>query len=292
MFRWCSEMPKTLKTLKCDLARIISSREFAAAVAATVVLCFSVQVYFDHSNGKAYSVFEALFVLEPAVRAQSPNLSPPMIIRMALTGYSSMVLPVTASFPFVLSFISERNSGNMLYTISRTSRGKYYISKFVSAIIGGGVCTMLGVIVFGIFAYILFPSSCSPELIEWAFPNGVLAGLVKKLLSALIYGATSVLPAFFLCSFCKNPYIVLCFPFMLKFILEAVLGKIQINAWASEDFGVSELIAPFFPNAASRLVDMQIGKAFWWTIAVTVIFAAICFAGFAITMEKRTDRGR
>lgn len=285
-------MLKFLKNLKCDLARIILGREFLIAVAATMVLCFSVQVYFDHSNSKAYSVFEALFLLEPAVRAEIPELSAPMIIRMALTGYSSMVLPVTASFPFVLLFIAERASGNMLYTISRTRRGSYYFSKFVSAILGGGLCTMLSVVLFGICAYILFPSSCSPELAVWLFPNGIVIGIMKKLLSAFIYGMTSVLPAFFLCAFCKNPYIVLCFPFMLKFIAEAILGKIQTNAWASKNYATSDIIAPLFPDAASHLADMQIGKTFWWTIVVNVIFAAICFVGFAVIMEKRTDRGR
>ena len=285
-------MLKTLKNLKCDLVRIVSGWEFLAAVAATVILCFSVQVYFDYANSKAYSVFEALFLLEPAVRSASPELVPPMIIKMALTGYSSMVLPITASFPFVLSFIAERGSGNMVFTISRTSRGSYYVSKFVSAILGGGLCTLLGVVIFGICAYILFPYSCDFELIEWAFPNGIVIGIVKKLLSAFIYGMTSVLPAFFICSFCRNPYISLCFPFMLKFITEAVLGKIQSNAWAAQDYAVSDLIAPLFPNAASQLVDLEIGKTFWQTIAVTVILAAICFAGFAIIMENRTDRGR
>lgn len=280
-----------LKSLKCDLVRIVSGRAFAAAIIVTAVLCFSVQVYMDYSSSKAYSVFEALFLIKPAVRAELPDFLPPMIIRMALTGYSSMVLPVTASFPFVISFIAERTSGNMILTLSRTSRGKYYVSKFVSAIIGGGLCTALGVIIFGIFAYILFPNSCSFEQIEWAFPSGILAGLAKKLLSAFIYGMTSVLPAFFICAFCKNPYIILCFPFMLKFISEAVLGKIQTSAWASENYGVSDFIAPLFPDAASRLVYAEIGKAFWATLIVTVIFAAICFAGFAIIMEKRTDRG-
>lgn len=280
-----------LRNLKSDLMRTILSREFAIAVAATVVLCFSVQVYMDYSSSKAYSVFEALFLIKPAVRAQLPDFLPPMIIRMALTGYSSMVLPVTASFPFVISFIAERTSGNMLYTISRTRRGSYYFSKFVSAILGGGLCTALGVIVFGIFAFVLFPNSCSLEQIEWTFPSGILAGLAKKILSAFIYGMTSVLPALFICAFCKNPYIALCFPFMLKFIAEAVLGKIQTNAWASENYGVSDYIAPLFPNAASQLVYSQIGKSFWITLIVTVIFAAICFAGFAVIMEKRTDRG-
>ena len=107
---------KMIKTLKCDFARILFSPEALAAVLATAVLCFSVQVYVDRSTSKAYSVLEALFLLEPAVRAKIPDLSAPMIIRNALTGYSSMALPVTASFPFVISFIAERSSGNMLYT--------------------------------------------------------------------------------------------------------------------------------------------------------------------------------
>lgn len=281
-----------LKTLKSDLARFFSNWAFAAAIIVTAVLCFSVPVYSDNLNGKSYSVIEALTSLDRGLMAGNADFFPSMIIRMALTGYSAMALPVTASFPFVLSFIAERNSGNMLYTISRTSRKKYYFSKFISAISSGGLCTMLGVTVFGICVYILFPNSCSPELVEWAFPNGVLAGLAKKLLSAFIYGMTSVLPAFFLCSFCKNPYIALCFPFMLKFISEAVLGKIQTNAWASENFGVSDFIAPFFPDAASHLVDRPVDKTFWGIIAVNVIFAAIAYAGFAAIMENRSDRGR
>lgn len=282
---------KMIRVLKCDFARIIFGWEFLVAVLATTILCFSVQVYMDYSTSKAYSVFEALFLLEPAVRAEIPELSPPMIIRMALTGYSSMVLPVTASFPFVISFIAERTSGNMLYTITRTGRWKYYISKFVSAILGGGFCTALGVIIFGVFAFILFPNSTSPEQIEWVFPNGIVIGIMKKLLSAFIYGMTSALPAFFLCAFCKNPYIILCFPFMLKFISEAVLGKIQTNAWLSENEKTVDFIALLFPNAASQLADMQIDNRFWETLIVTIIFAAICFAGFTVIMEKRTDRG-
>lgn len=280
-----------IRVLKCDFARIIFGWEFLVAVLATTILCFSVQVYMDYSTSKAYSVFEVLFLLEPAVRAVIHELSPPMIIRMALTGYSAMVLPITASFPFVISFIAERTSGNMLYTITRTGRWKYYVSKFVSAILGGGFCTALGVIFFVVFAFVLFPNSTSPEQIEWVFPNGIVIGIMKKMLSAFIYGMTSALPAFFLCAFCKNPYIILCFAFMLKFISEAVLGKIQTNAWASENYAVSDFIAPLFPNAASQLADMQIDNRFWTTLIVTIIFATICFAGFTVIMEKRTDRG-
>lgn len=281
-----------MKTLKCDLARAVANWTFIAAVIVTAVLCFSVQVYMDSSNGKAYSVFEAVFSLERGLMAANSDFYPPMIIRNALTGYSAMALPITSSFPFVMSFIGERNSGNMLYTISRTGRGKYYISKFVTAVTSGGLCTMLGILLFGIFVYILFPFTYSPELTEWAFPNGVFLGLAKKLLSTYIYGAISVLPAFFLCSFCKNPYIVLCFPFMLKFITEAVLGKILTNALAAGNFNAFEMIAPFYPDSASQLVYRPVDKTFRVIIAVNVIAVAAAYAGFAVIMEKRSDRGR
>ena len=282
-----------LKTLKCDLARIFSSRAFAAAIIVTAALCFSAQVYADYGNGRTYSVIEALFSLDRGVVEANSNFYAPVIIRNALTGYSAMAMPITASFPFVMSFIAERNSGNMQYTISRTdSRGKYYFSKFITAVTSGGVCTVLGVIFFGICIFFLFPNSYPPELTEWAFPNGVTASLAKKLLSAFVYGVTSVLPAFFLCAFCKNPYIVLCFPFMLKFIAETLLSKIQANAWAVGDYGASDRVAPFYPDAASQLFDRQVDKTFWGIIAVNVIAAAIVFAGFAAIMEKRSDRGR
>lgn len=77
-----------------------------------------------------------------------------------------------------------------------------------------------------------------------------------------------------------------------KFISEAVLGKIQTNAWLSGNEKTVDLIALLFPNAASQLADMQIDDRFWATLIVTLFFAAICFAGFTVIMEKRTDRGR
>lgn len=280
-----------LKALKCDFARIISSPIFCAAVIVTAVLCFSAQVYVDHSGGKAYSVTEAVLTFSRDFMADKYEFCPPFIIRQSLSGYSAMAMPVTASFPFVLSFISERNSGNMLYTVSRTSRRKYYLSKFIAAVISGGVCTVLGVILFGISVYVLFPN-VTPELAEWAFPNGIFAALAKKLLSAFVYGMTSVLPAFFLCSFCTDPYIILCFPFMLKFITEAVLKKIYSNGLAAGNFDIFEQITPFYPDAASRLADRPVDKTFWVTLAVNVVFAAAVFAGFALIMENRSDRGR
>lgn len=280
-----------LRILKCDIARVISNWCFAAAVTVTVVLCFSVEVYSDHSSGKVYSVIESLFAFDRDFMAGKSDFFPPVIIKNALSGYSAMALPVTASFPFVLSFIAERNSGNMLFTIFRTNRMKFYFSKFISAILSGGICTMAGVILFGFFVYILFPNATPADLSDQPLVNGVPPALVKKALSAFVYGMVSVLPAFFLCSFCKNPYIILCVPFMFKFIYETLLAKIQTNALAAGNINVYNKTAPFYPDAVCRLFDMQIDKTFFKIIVVNVFLTVIVFTGFVIVMENRSDRG-
>lgn len=279
------------RILKCDLARVFLNRGFAAAVIATAVLCLFTQVYFDSSNGKAYSAAEALILLKRSRMAANIEFSPPVIIRNALSGYSAMLLPVTASFPFVFSFISEQNSQNILFTISRASRRKYCLSKFVSAISCGGFCTMLGVMLFGVFAYILFPNGNSSDIAAY-FPSGVFSALVKKALSTFVYGMTSVLPGFFLCSLCKNPYIILCVPFLLKFVLETLLNKLQTDAFTAGALYTYEKFIPFFPNAISSVFDIPADERFFIIIILNTVLAVMAFAGFSIIMKKRLERGR
>lgn len=280
-----------LNALKCDLLRTLKNSGFVFAVIITAVLCFSVQIYSDTSNGKVYSVFEAIFSLERSVMSERFEFAPPIIISKALSGYSAMVLPVTAALPFVMSFISERNSRNIRFTISRTGRIKYCISKFVSAVLGGGACTLLGIALFGAAVYILFPCSQPAETIMDILPDGTVQTLVHKALSGFVYGAASVLPAFFLCSFCTNPYLILCVPFLLKFILETILSAVQTDLAAAGDFDIYEKLLPFYPSSAGLLFDMQPNGTFALTAAVNLTAALAAFAGFSIIMEKRTDRG-
>lgn len=63
-------------------------------IIVTAVLCFSVQVYSDRLNGKAYSVIEALFAFDRDIMARKKQFFPPVIIKNALSGYSSMALPI------------------------------------------------------------------------------------------------------------------------------------------------------------------------------------------------------
>lgn len=280
-----------LRTLKCDFARSIVSRGFICAIIVTAVLCFSTEVYSDHLNGKTYSVFEAMFTLDRDFMSRQVNFNPAIIARKALSGYSAMALPVTAAFPFVFAFISERNSGNMRLVISRTGRLKYYLSKFISSIFCGGLCTMLGVILFTILVFIIFPNAQSPETIAEFLPNEVFITIVKKAISAFVYGAASALPAFFLCAFCSNLYIILCVPFLLKFISETLLSDIQTNAATAGEYDIFDRTLPFAPSSASLLFEIEVNSIFVKIIVVNVLFTAAVFVGFAVIMEKRADKG-
>lgn len=280
-----------LKALKCDLLRCVLNKWFIMSAAITAALCFSVQVYSDNSNGRVYSVLEALLSIDHTVMAESSELIPPLIIGKALSGYAAMALPITAALPFVMSFISERSSGNMRFTVIRTGRVKYYLSKFFSALLSGGLAVWLGVNLFAVLVYILFPHTQSTEMLADYIPNGVFPMLLRTAAGAFAYGAASILPAFFLCSFCTNSYIILCVPFLLKFIYETILSTVQTNSVAAGDYEIYQQTLPFYPNAITFLFEIPFGKDFITIITLNLLFTVIAFFGFVLVMEKRADRG-
>ncbi len=280
-----------LKALKCDLLRCVLNKWFIMSAAITAALCFSVQVYTDNSNGRVYSVLEALLSIDHTVMAESSELIPPLIIGKALSGYAAMALPITAALPFVMSFISERSSGNMRFTVIRTGRVKYYLSKFFSALLSGGLAVWLGVNLFAVLVYILFPHTQSTEMLADYIPNGVFPMLLRTAAGAFAYGAASILPAFFLCSFCTNSYIILCVPFLLKFIYETILSTVQTNSVAAGDYEIYQQTLPFYPNAITFLFEIPFGKDFITIITLNLLFAVTAFFAFVLVMEKRADRG-
>lgn len=280
-----------LKALKCDLLRCVLNKWFIMSAAITAALCFSVQVYTDNSNGRVYSVLEALLSIDHTVMAESSELIPPLIIGKALSGYAAMALPITAALPFVMSFISERSSDNMRFTVIRTGRVKYYLSKFFSALLSGGLAVWLGVNLFAVLVYILFPHTQSTEMLADYIPNGVFPMLLRTAAGAFAYGAASILPAFFLCSFCTNSYIILCVPFLLKFIYETILSTVQTNSVAAGDYEIYQQTLPFYPNAITFLFEIPFGKDFITIITLNLLFAVTAFFAFVLVMEKRADRG-
>lgn len=278
-----------IKALKCDLSKTTAGAGFILSVIMTALLCWLGDAYTDIETAKSYSVIEAL--ISPSVDINSDiEMCSEKIYNGALSGYSSMALPVTAAFPFVFAFVLERKSRNIRLVSFRCGRIKYYVSKFITALLCGGLCTALGLIIFGLTETIFFSSAASfpAEINLLYFPNGTGYVLLAKTISAFLYGMKNAALAFFLCSFCGNAYVVLCVPFLLDFIAEVVLKRIAAD---SSNFEIYEILAPFQPNSISTIFNYGINKTSVFITAFNLIYISACFAGFVCVMEKRTDKG-
>lgn len=278
-----------IKVMKFDFHKTLISAGFLAAILVTFLLCFTEDVYVDPSMQK-YSVFEGLIKFDRAFMESRSSFCSLTVFKSAFSGYSAMFLPILASFPFVFSQSAERNSGNIRFSIFRAKRLKYYFSKFLCGVISGGICVLLGVALFGIFSFFAFPGIGYYPMfdLEYYAPDGILAEIARKLLSAFIYGCVSTVPAFFLSSFCRNRYIILCVPFLTRFMQDTATKKIIVGTY---DNDVYQRVFPFQCYAPSQIPYLEAGPMLYSTIAVAAISAALMLCGYIIIMERRTDKG-
>ena len=279
-----------IRAMKCDFNKTLRSMGFLTAVFVTFLLCFTEDVYIDTSDMRQYSAFEALFKFDRKFMESRSSFCSISVFKSALSGYSAMFLPILASFPFVYSQSAERNSGNIRFSIFRAKRMKYYISKFICGVISGGLGVMLGTALFGIFSFFAFPRlGCYPSLPPVLFaPDGIFAEIAKKLLSSFIYGCVGTFPAFFLSAFCHDRYLILCVPFLTRFMRDTAIKKVIVNTY---DDSIYQAVFPFQCYAPSQIPYLEAGAMLYSTLAVTVISAALALCGYIIIMERRADKG-
>lgn len=285
---------RTIKALRCDLNKSLINPGFLGAVLITCALSFTAEAWYNPQNGQSLTVLEALIRLDRETIASDFYLSSIMIFRKALTGYITMFMPIIAAFPFMVSFCTERNTGFMRFSITRSGKWRYYLSKFMSAALSGGLSVMLGVMLFGIFAAVLFPSiskyGIQKETLDMVLPGGFLLSLIKVPVAAFSYGVFSTLPAFFLSSFCKNAYIITCLPFMLDYVRDTFIRNLTEKAFDSGNWEAAQGYFAYSSDAPATLLHIawHEGRT---VLLFNVVLALILLAGFIFILEIRKDKG-
>lgn len=289
---------KFINALRQDFNKTLLNLGFAGAVLMTCVLGFTASAYRDNTNDKSYSVFEAFFSFDRDFIETHDEFASIRVFGNGLSGYITMFIPIIVAFPFMVSFCAERNNGLMRFTISRSGKMRYYLSKFTASFLSGGLAVMIGLALYGIIVWISFPSlnsyNLDPEQISWSIPDGAFVSIIRNLLAAFIYGAFSTLPAFFLSSFCKNPYIITCLPFMLIYIWNTTMNKIISKAFETGDFEVYERISPFMPDSPRQLAYFKFSEMTAGQTKMLIFNGAyliVLIVGFIIIMNLRTDKG-
>ena len=285
-----------MKILKCDLEKSDVNIGFICAVLMTCILCFTARAYSDPANDQSFSVFETLFRLNKQLILNDFSFSSANIFQKALSGYITMFLPIVVAFPFMISFCTERNSGLMRFTIARSGKKQYYLSKFLSAIIGGGLSVLLGVALYGIIIALLFPSLSSydipSEQMKWLLPEGYGNMIAKVLVTSFLYGALSTLPSLFLSSFCRNPYIITCFPFMLNYVRDTAINKLLQSANTEQGLNKALLYQSLSSSAITNMIySRKLDELLKNELIFNAILAISLFTGFIIILEFRRDKG-
>ena len=285
---------KTIDTLRCDLNKTFVNIGFVGAVGLTFLLCFTAPAYTDSTNQKMYSIFEALFSMERKFVESHSEFAANTLARQGMNGYITLFLPIIVAFPFMVAFCTERNNGNIRFVIARTGKMRYYFSKFVSCFLCGGLAVLIGISLFMCAMHLLFPPMSSYNMdIE------IYGGMAQQsefvlnfryLFSNFLNGAIATMPAFFLSSFCKNPYIITCIPFMFTYVWETVMSKLVENAIEAMDNSAAERLMPFYPSSAQNMFDERTSVAVT-SIVFNTAFVAVFLVGFIVIMSRTRDKG-
>lgn len=284
-----------MKALKCDLNKTIINSGFAGAVFIAWILCFTANAYIDPQTNRSYSVLESVFTLNKEIIRTDYSLSSILVFKKCLSGYITMFIPIIVAFPFMVTFCSERNSGLMRFTITRTGKTRYCISKFFACFISAGLAVMLGVALFGITIMLIFPDfstyNVTPDQLEWIIPHGVFSEIFRTLAAAFLYGAVSSMPAFFLSSFCKNPYLITCIPFLVTYIWNTALDKLQMSFLNSQQWEKMDKLYPFYPNSITSVILYKLDEGAKTAVIFNCTYLSVLLVLFIIIMNLRKDSG-
>lgn len=291
---------KFFHTLRQDLNKTVLNIGFVGAALMTCILAFTASAYYDSNIDKSYTVMEAFLTFDKRFVSSDYTFASVNVFTKCLMGYISMFIPIIVAFPFMVSFCAERNNGLMRFTISRTGKMRYYLSKFFASFLGGGLAVLAGIILFGIIVRFMFPPlssySVDPELTRYMLSEKQM--VLNTLISSFIYGAFATLPAFFLSSFCKNPYIITCLPFMLVYVWNTVITKLQMKMFENfqnYDQSYYDKLTGFSPNSPQYMANIffydEMQPVTKYALWFNSIYLMVLLVGFILIMNLRTDKG-
>lgn len=219
-----------LYKIKAQCKEYILSPYFLLCVLAAALTClFDVGIQINEES--------FLTVLECIIRIFSGEMTTdsaglytlPLLLQAGGESFS-MLIPILAALPSVIPVCLQRQGGSLRFLLHRTGIGGYCLSALLAASITSGLVLALGTLFYGLFLLPFFPF-----LDPWGERTAIniLISLGRKLVGMFLLGSSSVLPAYLLEFFTTNLYLVLCIPFLLRYLTAYTvswLGVLFFNA--------------------------------------------------------------
>lgn len=292
------------RIIKTDFYKIVTGYGMYLCVLFTIILCFCTSIHIDGMNNDHYSVIRSLIAYDRGYMLGNNDF---ISINVALKGAGSwltMFIPIISAFAYIPLVSDESESKSIRNTVFRSSKLKFYLSRFVTAVLAGGLSVMIGYMVFCALVFVLFPGireypaemyGFYMESLSHTYPSTTYLGIGGPLLTnfaeMFIYGALAAMPSILLTAVSRNKYVVLCIPFFIKYALTQTSVKLVSQSFGS-DGSINEGLALTSDiinlDSAINLFEMWDGRVIALFYAVFIAIALILYLAVQL---RRFDCG-
>lgn len=267
-------------TAQCK--KYICSPYFLLCVICAAVACFF-DVGLQTDEASSLTVLECVIqICRGKLTAEYVGCSVPSLLLNAGGESFSMLIPILVSLSFALPVCVQRQGGNLRFILHRTGLAGYCVSGLVAASITGGLVMTLGTLLYGVCLLPFFPLQD-----PWggAALRVILGTLVQKLAGMFLLGASGVLPAYLISFFTTNLYLVLCIPFLLRYLMAYSVNWLGVLFFDALNNPLHFLTPGMVQSAAYGSRDGLL------SLLTTVVVGAVCCLAGGWYLDRRADCG-
>ncbi len=270
--------------LKAELKKLSFIPYLILSISGIVLLCLSATGETDMS-GKQISIFSLMFQEQQANTDISKSAL--ALWQAGIGGWLVVFAPMLLSMGYILLISEERRNGQIRFHILRSGNWKYCISKLCSGALAGGIVFLIGYALFGLLMLVRFPSirTFSAEEQEiLLMGSNISVVIIKKLIGVFLYGMFGSVFGIGVAIVFRDKYMLVCLPFMIKYIYQQILAKMAMDAMAAKAYERLTWIETFQPE---NIMNISLG----WNWFLTVILMLAIYAVLSVIFYRCVKRG-
>ena len=292
-----------LRLWMTNLRCLWKSAAFWCCAAVTFVLFLTTDVSW---GDESTTILAAAFQLPEETLLSDTVFSSYHIFSSYYSSSFTLFCSMLGIFPFVSFYATQREVGFPRYELVRTDRRSYPIGQLLSLLCSGVCAVLVGVLLFGIFAYVCFPSiqdygtdtvQSELELLQFQFPwledfGDLYKVILLRIAGILLYTLCDMSVGILMLTLTRNRYLILTIPFFFEYLTRRLSVILQAKAYQDTEWNQAIYDLSIYVHASATMYFYSYEtKQQVWVLVLHVGFLAICCALFGIIGNRRVDVG-
>ena len=261
-------MKETIRQIKENLF----SWYYILIAVIIAVLCFTTPYYMINEN-TTLSIIETGMLEKRRILSEETISLGRAILSGALGGWTTLFVPIFASYIGVKRYCDEIRYGFKRYMVFKEGICKYGITRAVSSVITGGSVLLVGYCIFSILCCLLFPWKTLVLVNE---EGSFMNALFFRFLGVLLMGALWSSIGLAITVWTKDKYFVLCLPFVIRYIW---------NLWYQKNSEIPFVVGP------DNMMKIGTGEFGLDSMIIYSVVIVLCCILFVLELRERTDLG-